>query len=554
MAHHSVLIAGAGPSGLILALVLLQNGVSVRIIDKEPKHRIGSRGTAIQPRTLELYDIIGILPEIQNEGEFLPSIAIYNPGELKPATMSRLAEWVEPTPDVPHANMISVSQERHEEILRGQLQKFSCFVELGTELLGFEQFPDHVVAHIVKTDAKGKQLEEHTKFDWLVGTDGARSIVRKQLGLSFLGETRTEQSIALGDIVVEEGVEPTNWHMWSVPPKFIALRSTNSTSKVFMFALTGLPEQLAEKTLTREEFIEEFYALTKRTDIKFGEATWLSNYRPNMRMVDRLREGRVFIAGDAAHCHSPTGGQGLNSSVQDVANLGWKLALVQKGLAPPELLDTYSEERIRVIAHMLNLTTELYNATFDQLHRKGIALDDASFSRGGDMRMLGINYRGSSIISEDAGGAAEGASNAYAKADGARVQAAYRAPDAPGLVRVGSGSASAPTSLFTVFRASVHTVLLFGGDAAARAPVASILARIPADLWNALLVLSKGQETASDAEVFSSVLVDASGHAYGGYGVGTELTIVVVRPDGVVGAVAADAAGVQRYFQKILSV
>ncbi|KAJ7466152.1 FAD binding domain-containing protein, partial [Mycena galericulata] len=543
MAHQSVLIAGAGPSGLVLALVLLQNGVSVRIIDKELKHRIGSRGTAVQPRTLELYDILGILPEIQNEGEFLPSMAKYNPGELKPASMSKVADWVEPTPDVPH------------EILAKQLQKFSCFVEFGTELLGFEQFPDHVVAHIIKTDAEGKQLEEHIKFDWLVGTDGARSIVRKQLGLSFLGETRTEQHIALGDIVVEEGVEPTNWHMWSVPPKFIALRSTLSTSKVFMFALTGRPEHLAEKTLTREDFIEEFYAVTKRTDIKFGEATWLTNWSPNMRMVDRLREGRVFIAGDAAHCHSPTGGQGLNSCVQDVANLGWKLALVQKGLAPPKLLDTYSEERIRVIAHMLNLTTELYNSSFDQLHRKGIAIEDASFARGGDLRMLGINYRGSSIISEDAGAAAEGASNAYAKAEGGRIQAAYRAPDAPGLIRVGSGSASDPTRLFTLFRASVHTVLLFGGDAASRVPVASVLAHIPAGLFDALLVLPKGQKAASDAEIFSSlVLIDASGHAYGGYGVGTELTIVVVRPDGFVGAVASDAAGVQKYFQKLLSI
>ncbi|KAJ7465745.1 FAD binding domain-containing protein [Mycena galericulata] len=548
MTHPSILIAGAGPSGLILALILRQNRISVRIIDKEPRHRIGSRGSGIKPRTLELYDILGIFPYINNESGFPPSILRYEPGELKPSSTTKLAEYVEPTPDVPHPNSLSLSQERHEEILREQLAKFSCAVELGSELRGFEQLPDHVIAHIIKTDAEGKQVEEHSKFDWLVGTDGAHSIVRKQLGLKFLGETRSEQNIALGDIVVEEGAEPTNWHMWSAPPKFVALRSTISTSKVFMFAITGLPEQ---KTLTREEFIEEFYALTKRPDIKFGKATWLTNYRPNMRMVNKMREGRVFIAGDAAHCHSPTGGQGLNSSVQDVANLGWKLALVQKGLAPAALLDTYSEERLRVIAHMLNLTTEMYDASFEQLHSKGIPVDGNAFSRGGDLNMLGVNYRGSSIISEDAGAAAT-AQGAYAKAEGARVQAAYRAPDAPGLIRV--GSASAPTTLFTVFSVSAHTVLLFGGDAAARAPVAAVLARIANGIVHSVLLLPKAQETAPDSELFSEVLVDGSGHAYTGYGVGTELNVVVVRPDGVVGAVASDPAGVERYFQKIVLI
>ncbi|KAJ7777965.1 FAD binding domain-containing protein [Mycena maculata] len=568
----SVLIAGAGPTGLVLALVLLQNNISVRIIEKEPTHRIGSRGSGIQvrysllyllqPRTLELYDILGILPEIQQEGAPIPPMARYNPGEREPVAVARLGEWVEPTPDTPHANSLSLSQERHEAILRGCLQKLGCTVELGSELRGFEQRADHVVAHIATAG-----VEERTRFDWLVGADGGRSVVRKQLGLSFLGETHAEQSIALGDIVIEEGIDPGRWHSWSVPPKLcvvlllrgqysdahspfrVALRSNNSTSKVFMFAYAGRPAHLAETPLTRDEFIDEFYAFTGRRDVKFGETSWLSIYRPNLRMVDKMQAGRVFIAGDAAHCHSPTGGQGLNSSVQDAANLGWKLALVHKGAAPAALLETYSEERVRVVAQMLALTTTLYKKTFSQ---PGAAPDEDGWRRGGELHMLGVNYCGSSIVLEQAGA---GGGNAYAKATGGRVQAAYRAPDAPGLVRV--GAKEAPTRLFAVFRASVHTVLLFGGggDAAARRRVVDVLARLPADAVQAVLVRPAGTGTApeGDASAFAAVLEDREGHAHAGYGVAAdELAVVVVRPDGVVGAVVSDAEGVGEYFAKIL--
>ncbi|KAJ7846062.1 FAD binding domain-containing protein [Mycena olivaceomarginata] len=545
MANPSILIAGAGPSGLILALILLKNGVSVRIIDKEVKHRIGSRGSGVQPRTLELYDILDILPDILAAGEPTPPMATYAPGEIKPTKTVRLSEPLERSPDMPHPNAFIIPQDLHEEILRAHLQKLSCSVELGSELRSFEQFPDNVIAHIVKTDSDGNQLEESTSFDWLIGTDGARGVVRKQLGLSFLGETREEQYIALGDIVVE-GVDPKLWHIWHQPPQLMALRSGGSTSNVFMFAYTGRSEKLANKTITREEFIEEFYAITGRRDITFGPATWLSNYRPNMRMVDNMRVGRVFVAGDAAHCHSPTGGQGLNSSVQDVANLGWKLALVHKGLASLTLLDTYSEERLRVIAQMLKLTTELYNKTFTDLGGGG--MEDEAWQRGGDLRMLGINYCGSSIVLEDHA-PLEGAT-AYSKSSGGRVQAAYRAPDASGLVSV--GGEEAPTTLFSVFSVTAHTILLFGGDETDRARVAEVVGRFPEEVVRTVQLLPKGQ-TAGDSATSALILEDREGHAYAGYGVPLDrLTAVVVRPDGVVGAVVSGAEGVERYLQKIV--
>ncbi|KAF8178163.1 FAD binding domain-containing protein [Mycena galopus ATCC 62051] len=545
MANPSVLIAGAGPSGLILALILLQNGVSVRIIDKETHHRIGSRGSGVQPRTLELYDILGVLPNILKAGVPLAPMAKYERGELKPTRTVVLSPIVEPTPEKPHPNIHVICQDTHEGILRAYLKDFSCSVELSTQLASFEQFPDSVVANIVKTDSDGKQLEERTRFDWLVGTDGAHSVVRKQLGLSFVGETKEGEHIALGDITVEEGLDPDIWHVWQQRSKLMLLRS-GPTRGLFMLAYSGRAKDLANKTITREEFIEDFYAITGRRDVKFGATTWLSNYRPNMRMVDKMRVGRVFIAGDAAHCHSFTGGQGLNSSVQDVANLGWKLALVQKGFASPALLDTYSEERIPVIAQMLNVTTTLYNKTFHKTSDADSTDPDEEWARGGDIHMLGVNYSGSSIVQEDGVPVVAGA-NAYSRGS-ERVQAAYRAPDAPGLVR--AGSQDAPTTLFSIFSSTAHTVLIFGGE---ETSCADVLRRLPQEVVRAVQLLPRGQ-TASGAATSALVLEDRAGHAYAVYRLPVDaLTVVVVRPDGVVGAVAPGVEGVERYFKKLLS-
>ncbi|KAF7366425.1 FAD-binding-3 domain-containing protein [Mycena sanguinolenta] len=518
MSNSSVLIALV-LQGFVLALVLLKNGVSVRIIEKEMSHRVGSRGSAIQPRTLELYDILGVLPNILKVGEGVPLMVKYVRGEINPVGTITLSEHVKPTPDTPHPNGHVVPQDVHEEVLRAYLRDLGCSVELGSQLLSLEQFPDSVVARIVKTDADGNQIEEDTRFDWLIGTDGARSIVRKQLGLSFLGETQSEH-IAFGDIVIE-GVDPNFWHMWHEPPKLLYLRPSGLNSKVFMLIFTDSSKALAGKTFTREELIEEFYAMTDRRDVTFGPAPWLSDYR-------LMRVGRVFIAGDAAHCHSPAGGQGLNSSVQDVVNLGWKLALVQKGLAPEALLNTYSEERLRVIGQMLQLTTDLHKKIF----RGDSKNPDQGWFRGGDIQMLGVNYCGSPIVQED--DAVQGASvTPYSKSGTGRIQAAYRAPDAPGLVPL-----RCTPSCF------------FGGDDTTRAEV---LGRLPKKTVRAVLLLPKGQ-TATDGSSTALVLEDRAGHAYAGYGMRVdELTVVIVRPDGVVGAVVIDVEGVERYFHKILS-
>ncbi|KAJ7119265.1 FAD binding domain-containing protein [Mycena crocata] len=547
MPNPSILIAGAGPSGLVLALILLKNGVPVRIIDKERTHRIGSRGAGVMARTLELYATLGVVDDIlKDAGELLP-MAMYDVGQTVPKGEHRLMKYQEPTPDIPHANTATMNQAHHEKILRAHLAKLGGTVELGSELRSFEQSADSVVARIVKTAADGTQSEETATFDWLVGTDGAHSVVRKTLGLSFLGEAKVEDHYAaVGDIYIKaKSLDRNSWHMWNVGSKLIILRPDNVDPDLFTFIYGGceLPE---DRTLTAKEFAEHFYAMTERHDIKFGEAQWMTNYRANIRMVDTMRQGRVFVAGDAAHCHTPSGAQGLNSSVQDAFNLGWKLALVHKHLASTSLLDTYAEERLRVIAHMLGLTTALAEKVMDDVGKKDFKLEHVDSTR-----MLGVNYSGSSIVFEEPGAAQ--ASDAYAQTLQGHVQAAYRAPDAPGLVA--AGTQDAVTRLFEVFNVSVHTVLVFGGDAKARKPVVDVLARIPVGTVRAVLVLGQGQALPSDGSSFAAVLEDRAGHAYKGYGAdAAKLTVVVVRPDAVVGVVASDAERVEKYFEKILVV
>ncbi|KAF7309285.1 FAD-binding-3 domain-containing protein [Mycena indigotica] len=548
----STLQAGAGPAGLVLALLLLRSGISVRIIDKEQTHRVGSRGAGVQSRTLELYAQLGLYDKIIACGGDIPNIALYKPGKENTTPMKefRLTPLVDATPSMPYPNTMNIPQDAHEAVLREALAALGCTVELGVELASFEQQPDFVRVTLKRAGGD----DETAEVAWLVGADGAHSVVRKGLGLSFLGETHEEQEMFLGDIEIE-GVTPGLWHMWADPRQTIVLRGTTPTSNVYTFAcLPGASGPLSGP-FTRDEFVKIFYDITQRTDISFGSALWLSHYRANIRMVDEMRVGRVFVVGDAAHCHSPAGGQGLNSSVQDSANLAWKLALVIKNLAPDSLLDTYAEERLRVIAQMLKLTTLLHNTTHKMRQQPNSDAAESATAGGrrkhAELSMLGVNYCGSSIIAEN-DDADKGLAPAYtASLTDIGALPGYRAPEAPGL----AGEGEKETSLFAVFDLSKHTILLFG-DALVSADALGEL-RLPAGTTKVVHILPTGValEKVGRADV---VLQDTRGHAYATYGIAEgETALVVVRPDGVVGAVEGGSvkeavAGVGKYFSKIL--
>ncbi|EGN99607.1 hypothetical protein SERLA73DRAFT_179694 [Serpula lacrymans var. lacrymans S7.3] len=542
MAVVPVLIAGAGPSALVAALTLLRNDIPVRIIEKETKFRLGQRGAGLFPRSLELFNFLDV-PEVDQRAKPLPFIRTYKPGTLEPLNTFPMTPYQDPKPAFPYFNPRLLGQQTLEGILRAHLEELSCFVETGVELCSIEQFPDHVLAHVVNKQT-GEDVPETIKAKWLIGADGAKGVVRKQLGLTFLGETKEDVRLITGDIRIG-GLDREHWHIFGELGKNgVALRPTEEVGpNGFQFIITG-PNVGFAKIQSSEEEVYKYIASLIPTELTFEELIWISEFRANIRMVNKFGEGRVFVSGDAAHVHSPAGGQGLNSSVQDAFNLAWKLALVQKGLAPASLLETYTAERLPVIAEMLNITTTLLNKT-----TSGKASVEEAFERSQKLFMLGVNYRGSPIVIDEVVPPSEAVPvDAYGLIQDGSLQAGDRAPEASGLVTVKSGEA---TRFFDIFRPRYHTVLIFASDAAKASPIISELSRYEPSVLRSVIVLPAGSSAQADSAAADIVLEDKEGYAYKHYLVGDETRVVVVRPDGVVGAIVHGAEGMVRYFDGV---
>ncbi|TFY73620.1 hypothetical protein EWM64_g10392, partial [Hericium alpestre] len=390
----SVLIVGSGPTGLVAALTLAQNGVDVRVIEKLPHFPIGQRGAGIMPRTLEIYRYLGVLDDIKKAGSYIPEWLEYENG--KPVKQFAGMPYQEPTPIYPEASPRCILWDAACRILRDHLKQFGVEVELSTELLTIEQGADSVTATVAKEGA-----EEKVTAKYVIGADGAKGIVRKLLNLTFVGETRDALHVIIGDAVVA-GVDDKHWHKFGdAPADAVMLRPTDRTAAENVYFITlcgaGLDYQ---RVLEDQDYLREFVSrVTKVPELKIGKIETIADYRPNIRVVNTFQRGRVFIAGDAAHVHSATGGQGMNSSIMDAFNLSWKLALAIKGLAAPGLLDSYTEERLPVIKEMLNVTTALLNETFDTTTRK--AGDPSPWHRPRALNQLGVHCRWSPVVVDD---------------------------------------------------------------------------------------------------------------------------------------------------------
>ncbi|KAF5338052.1 hypothetical protein D9758_014255 [Tetrapyrgos nigripes] len=567
-----VLIVGAGPSGLILALSLLRNDVPVRIIEKKLEYSIGQKGAGIQPRTLEMFKFLGILPEMLKEATRLPKMEHWSsPQGKEPISVGDFGLNVEDTPAKPYHNMVAIGQDVQEGILRSVIEKgYGVHVELGSELRSFEQHEDHVTTSIAKVGkgGDGDAVVEEVEVSYLVGCDGARSVVRKQLGLIFVGDTPSIPASLLGDIHIVKGLDNSCMRMWGqMTGKAVLLRpyTIEKPDNRFFFIIGG-PGIDAEKLLaSREEFISTFYEITGRTDIEFGEMISQAVYRPNTRMVNKFGEGRVFVAGDSAHVHSPSGAQGLNSSFADSINLAWKIALVHKNLSPPTILETYSKERLPVIATMLNKTTELFKKS---LVNGGVP---RGLDRGYEFRQLGVNYRGSSLVLDERSEAEAGNKlgdgeliDYYRAGEDGSVRAGDRAPDAPELLSLdpsvttesSSGQATIMTRFFDIFKPQKHTVLVFCGSGHDDVQdLIQDLSGYPAGTVQTVLIHPQDAKHGSGPEKSLKVdyaLVDQGGYAYKHYLVDeAKGGVVIVRPDGWIGGLVNDVAGVKRYFGKI---
>ncbi|KII86789.1 hypothetical protein PLICRDRAFT_55688 [Plicaturopsis crispa FD-325 SS-3] len=547
---QSVLVVGAGPAGLVAALTLAQSGVSVRIINRETQHLAGQRGAGVMPRTLEAYALLGVLPAVLSaSGPVLPMRQYELPEGKKILKTWNMTEREDPSPSVPYPNPVILGQDTAESILRDKLAEYGTHVELGTELRSFTQEGDQIVTQIVKIACDGSETLETKVYDWLVGADGAKGVVRKQLGLPFVGETR-ETPVLAGEIRLT-GIDREHWHLFfDRSGAAVSLRPTEhkgTDEDRFSFNLRGPKVDHAKCLADPDALWTGLTTTTGRTDLVLREVVRVTEWRPNIRMTETFQQGHVLIAGDAAHVHSPNGGQGMNSSILDGLNLAWKLALVAKRLAPPSLLDTYSEERVPVISQMLNISTAL-------LDKIGAAKpgDATAFQRGKHLYQLGVNYRWSSIVVDEDATAEQGPSevDAYGlNADG-HMHGGYAARDAPGLVDAKTGNI---TSFFETFRPTLHTALVLTDHVGEAQLIVNALARYSSGVVQSIVVLPSAAETEAATNIVADrVLIDRNGHAWKGYVATRGLVIVIVRPDGVVGAVVHGTQGVERYFEEIM--
>jgi 2-polyprenyl-6-methoxyphenol hydroxylase-like FAD-dependent oxidoreductase len=494
----TVLIVGAGPTGLMLACQLARRRVSLRVIEAAPGPQPGSRGKGIQPRTLEVFDDLGVVDRVMANGRMaMPMSSTAPDGQV--TLGGAVPESLIDRPDIPYPASLITPQWRIEEALRQRLAELGGAVEFGTALDGFEQSDDGVSALVVR----GGEAETVTPR-WLVGCDGGHSIVRQQAGIAFVGETREEVRMIVADVEVD-GLDRDVWHMWSSQDGLLALCPLPSTT-VFQYQAGIAPGQDPELSLANMQAILE--RRTGRTDIRLHEPEWSSLWRANIRLVDRYRQEHVFLAGDAAHIHSPAGGQGMNTGIQDSDNLGWKLAAVARD-ASPALLGSYEAERRPIAEGVLALS----NARLEEVIRQhGIPpRRDASTIE------LGINYRGSALARDD-------------RDESAALRAGDRAPDATRLT-----TAAGERRLFDLTRGGRFTLLSFGA--------APALEAAPADLRTLHVV---ARPTGPDD------VADTGGHLASAYDA-ADHTLVLIRPDGYVGLIsdAGDVSAVSDYLAAI---
>ncbi|MGY1437596.1 FAD-dependent monooxygenase [Streptomyces reniochalinae] len=442
-----VLVVGAGPTGLTLACDLRRRGIATTVVERGDGLFPGTRGKGIQPRTMEVFDDLGLADAVRAAGGPYPRMLVHRAGE--PPVEWDMIERAEPRPDAPYAEVWMLPQWRTQELLLERLRALGGEVEFGTALTGLEQDADGVTAHLSTGRTGNTEGTEHTvRAAYAVGCDGARGTVRATLGIGMTGETVDAEPSVVADVLLA-GLDQRYWHVWRDDADAALALCPMPGSDTFQFVAQHATLDDARGG-TREAFLREL--LAARTDLapeQLKEVVHASEFRVNAALADRFRSGRVFLAGDAAHIHSPAGGQGLNTSVQDAYNLGWKLGLVLHGHADEALLDTYEAERAPLAAEVLGLSTRLH-------HR--------AVKRGTETHQLGLAYPDSPLTRHAAAPHSatarptapnEGAPHTGAPAPG------DRAPDAP--VTAATTADGSPLRVFDLLRGP-HLTLLAVGD------------------------------------------------------------------------------------------
>lgn len=521
-----VLVVGAGPVGLTLAAELRRAGVACRIVDRLPARLPYAKAVGIQPRTLELFERMGIVREVLDAAVPMRGQLTYENG----AEQGRV-ELVLP-PEVPYG-FAALPQCDTERLLEEFLGRHGTGIERSTALVGFAQDPAGVTSRLTTTS--GDEVEVRSRF--LVGCDGAHSAVRKGLGLSFEGGAFPEEYMladvevgwdlpagygvrsmhrgedgAIDDLLVCIPLPGNGRYRMSmlVPPELSAARQAEAAGTAG--GGDGVAHGLEGGTAPALPDIQKVLDRLAPEPVTASALRWSSVFRISHRLVDRYGEGRVFVAGDAAHIHPPTGAQGMNTGIQDACNLAWKLALAVEGAAGPRVLAGYDAERHPVGEEVVGRTVRhaAEGVQADPTDRETLLLREAQ---------LLIGYRESPLVTP------------LAPDDPAPLRPGDRAPDCGGLT---GDIAAHPVRLFDVLRGRGHVLLVYGDHPAGDTSLdlASAARELTGGRMDTQRILPAG---APDRWTGIPHHHDSQGEFARQYGTG-EGAAFVVRPDGYLAA------------------
>ncbi|MCF6133089.1 FAD-dependent monooxygenase [Flavobacterium wongokense] len=346
-----VVIVGAGPTGLSMAAQLIRYNIDFIIIEKNEKTTHLSKAIVLQARSLEIFQELGIVEEAIRRGQMTTGMNLFRNGKQKAAV--DLADLGKGLSDFAFA--LSLEQSKTEKLLAEFVANNRKQVEWGSELSRFEQHENGVTVYY-----KDKTGTEHKiEADYLVGCDGAGSVVRHQLDLTFEGSTESKL-FYVADVVLQSPVINKNrLYMHLIPKGFVLFFPMEGAGHYRIIGV--LPEHTDD---SHEYSFAEIEPNIKKgiiTPVDFEELRWFSTYKVHSRKADSFRKGNCFIAGDAAHIHTPAGGQGMNTGIQDAYNLAWKMAYTLRGEVNDTVLETYNTERTENAKRLLNTTDRMFD-------------------------------------------------------------------------------------------------------------------------------------------------------------------------------------------------
>ncbi len=339
-----VAIVGAGPTGVLLAIELARRGVEVRVLDKQIERSPATRAIGIHARTLEVFAQLGVVDEFLELGHRVSGISFHTQAGARLRARFGLL-------DSPYRLLLTLSQAETQRILETRLESLGVRIERATEVVALERDTAGAALGVQRAGASGVQT---VTADWVIGCDGAGSIVRRSLDVAFEGDDYSQDWL-MGEFAIDPPLRRDHFHVFAYTPSVLAAFPLPVERwRVFVPQVVG--RAVPERQPPTLEEIERLVAERGPAGLRISDPTLLAAFRCYRRHTKIMRAGRILVAGDAAHIHSPAGGQGMNTGIQDAFNLGWKLALVAQGKSPPELLDSYQDERVPIAEGVLALT------------------------------------------------------------------------------------------------------------------------------------------------------------------------------------------------------